>query len=171
MAWNADGTRMPCRMHGEYLDRLYLHNELAKGSFSVAGEAICLSDLKVPMFVVGTETDHVAPWKSVYKVRALTQSSDYTFVLTSGGHNAGIISGPSHPRRHRRTLHLADASTQVSAEQFLEQAERQAGSWWPAWAQWLAAHSQPERYTLPRIGNAEAGYAPLRAAPGEYVRG
>jgi polyhydroxyalkanoate synthase len=171
MAWNADGTRMPCRMHSEYLDRLYLHNELAKGSFSVAGEPICLSDLKVPMFVVGTETDHVAPWKSVYKVRALTQSSDYTFVLTSGGHNAGIISGPSHPRRHQRTLHLSDASTQVSAEQFLESAERQAGSWWPSWAHWLAAHSQPERYTLPRIGNAEAGYAPLRAAPGEYVRG
>jgi polyhydroxyalkanoate synthase subunit PhaC len=171
MAWNADGTRMPCRMHSEYLDRLYLHNELAKGSFSVAGETLSLSDLTVPMFIVGTETDHVAPWKSVYKVRALTRSSDYTFVLTSGGHNAGIISGPAHPRRHHRTLHLADAFSQVSAEQFVESAERQAGSWWPAWAQWLGTHSQPERYTLPRIGNAEAGYAPVRAAPGEYVRG
>jgi polyhydroxyalkanoate synthase len=171
MAWNADGTRMPCRMHSEYLDRLYLHNELAKGSFTVAGEVLSLSDLAVPMFIVGTETDHVAPWKSVYKVRALTQSSDYTFVLTSGGHNAGIISGPSHPRRQHRTLHLADERTQPSPEQFLESAERHEGSWWPAWARWLASHSQPERYTLPRIGNAEAGYAPLRAAPGEYVRG
>ena len=171
MAWNADGTRMPCRMHSEYLDRLYLHNELARGSFSVAGEGIALSDLTVPMFIVGTETDHVAPWNSVYKVRALTQSSDYTFVLTSGGHNAGIISGPSHPRRQYRTLHLGDARSQVSAEQFLAGAERHAGSWWPAWAQGLASHSQAERYTLPRIGNAEAGYAPLRAAPGEYVRG
>ena len=171
MAWNADGTRMPCRMHSEYLDRLYLHNELAKGSFIVAGEVLSLSDLAVPMFIVGTETDHVAPWKSVYKVRALTQSSDYTFVLTSGGHNAGIISGPAHPRRQHRTLHLADERTQPSPEQFLESAERHEGSWWPAWARWLASHSQPERYTLPRIGNAEAGYAPLRAAPGEYVRG
>jgi polyhydroxyalkanoate synthase len=171
MAWNADGTRMPCRMHSEYLDRLYLHNELAKGSFTVAGEPLSLSDLTVPMFVVGTETDHVAPWKSVYKVRALTHSSDYTFVLTSGGHNAGIITGPSNPRRQHRTLHLSDASTQVSAEQFLDTAERHAGSWWPSWTQWLRNHSQPERYTLPRIGNAEAGYAPLGPAPGQYVRG
>ena len=65
MAWNADGTRMPARMHSEYLARLYLRNELATGAFSVAGERIDLAALTLPMFVVGTETDHVAPWRSV----------------------------------------------------------------------------------------------------------
>jgi polyhydroxyalkanoate synthase len=171
MAWNSDGTRMPCRMHSEYLDRLYLHNELAKGSFTVAGESVSLSDLKVPMFIVGTETDHVAPWKSVYKIRGLTDSDDYTFVLTSGGHNAGIISGPSHPRRRHRVLHLTDVGSHPTPEQFMESAQLHSGSWWPTWAQWLASHSRPERYSLPLIGNIDAGYLALRAAPGEYVRG
>jgi polyhydroxyalkanoate synthase len=69
MAWNADGTRMPCRMHSEYLSRLYLHNELAKGSYTIEGKTVDLRALTVPMFVVGTETDHVAPWRSVYKAR------------------------------------------------------------------------------------------------------
>src|SRR6188474_623965 len=71
MAWNADGTRMPWKMHTEYLVGLYLKNDLAKGSFKVEGETISLKDIHVPMFVVGTETDHVAPWKSVYKLSGL----------------------------------------------------------------------------------------------------
>ena len=74
MAWNADGTRMPWRMHSEYLERLYLKNELARGTFTVKGERLDLARVRLPMFVVGTETDHVAPWRSVYKVRALTRS-------------------------------------------------------------------------------------------------
>jgi len=42
MAWNADGTRMPWRMHSEYLERLYLKNELARGSSpSRASGSIC----------------------------------------------------------------------------------------------------------------------------------
>ena len=91
MAWNADGTRMPWRMHSEYLYRLYLDNELATNRFPVGGKLIRLSDIGVPMFVVGTEADHVAPWKSVYKVDNLVRSDDLTFLLTAGGHNAGIV--------------------------------------------------------------------------------
>ena len=72
MAWNADGTRMPWKMHTEYLVGLYLNNDLAQGRFKVEGETVSLEDIRVPMFVVGTETDHVAPWKSVYKVSGLT---------------------------------------------------------------------------------------------------
>ena len=110
MAWNADGTRMPWRMHSEYLYRLYLNNELATNRFPVGGKLIRLSDIGVPMFVVGTEADHVAPWKSVYKVDNLVRSDDLTFLLTSGGHNAGVVAGPVHPKRHYRvrTRRLAD---------------------------------------------------------------
>ena len=102
MAWNADGTRMPCRMHAEYLRQLYLNNALARGEFESDGRRVDLAAIRLPMFVVGTETDHVAPWQSVYKARGLTRSPDYTFLLTSGGHNAGIVSGPVHPRRRHR---------------------------------------------------------------------
>ena len=89
MAWNADGTRMPWKMHTEYLLGLYLHNDLAEGRFTVEGEPVSLADIRVPMFVVDTETDHVAPWKSVYKVGGLANAPEFTFLLTSGGHNAG----------------------------------------------------------------------------------
>ncbi len=170
MAWNADGTRMPCRMHSEYLTRLYLRNELSTGRYTVHGASIDLKQLTVPMFVVGTETDHVAPWPSVFKTRALTRSEDYTFVLTSGGHNAGVVSGPVNPKRRHRLLHWSTLA-EASPAAFMEAAELRAGSWWPSWQQWLAGHSAAARVAPPPLGNAAAGYPPLEDAPGHYVRG
>jgi polyhydroxyalkanoate synthase len=141
MAWNADGTRMPYRMHTEYLNRLYLNNELATNKFSLNGQLITLSDISVPMFVVGTETDHVAPWTSVYKIGNLVRSDDYSFLLTSGGHNAGIIAGPVHPKRHFRLKTTGLNAAHIGTEQWLQTTEKQQGSWWPVWQHWLAAHS------------------------------
>jgi polyhydroxyalkanoate synthase len=169
MAWNADGTRMPWRMHTEYLNKLYLNNELAKGEFTSAGARIDLKSIQLPMFVVGTETDHVAPWKSAYKTRGLTRSADYTFLLTSGGHNAGIVSGPVHPKRRHRTLTWHDDHNAPTPEEWQEKATLTAGSWWPTWQRWLAEHSSTERVAPPAIGSAAHGYAALYDAPGNYV--
>ena len=169
MAWNADGTRMPWRMHTEYLNKLYLKNELANGEFIAAGARIDLKRIELPMFVVGTETDHVAPWKSAYKTRGLTRSPDYTFVLTSGGHNAGIVSGPSHPRRRHRWLTWHDAASSLPPEEWHEKATLTAGSWWPSWQRWLAEHSTSERVAPPTLGSATSAYTPLCDAPGTYV--
>ncbi len=170
MAWNADGTRMPWKMHTEYLVGLYLQNDLAEGRFKVEGETVSLKDIQVPMFVVGTETDHVAPWKSVYKVSGLTSSPEFTFMLTSGGHNAGIISGPVHPKRRHRIRTQKSGEAALPADEWFETTEAKPGSWWPVWADWLKAHSSPERVAPPEIGAPEAGYKPLADAPGEYVR-
>ena len=170
MAWNADGTRMPYRMHTEYLYRLYLDNELATGRFPVHDNPVSLADITVPMFVVGTETDHVAPWKSVYKVGTLVSSTDYTFLLTSGGHNAGIVSGPVHPKRRHRVQTIDRADPVLADTEWITRVPTQAGSWWPVWQAWLSKHSNG-RIAPPSMGAPNAGYGAMMDAPGDYVRG
>jgi polyhydroxyalkanoate synthase len=167
MAWNADGTRMPYRMHTEYLYRLYLDNELSTGRFPVFGQPVRLDDVRLPMFVVGTETDHVAPWKSVYKVENLVRSDDYTFLLTSGGHNAGIVSGPVHPKRRHRVRSRTLADRHLSPDDWFAATPAQPGSWWPTWADWLAARSSA-RVAPPPLGTD--AFPALDDAPGRYVR-
>jgi polyhydroxyalkanoate synthase len=170
MSWNADGTRMAYRMHTDYLHQLYLNNDLAEGRYVANGEQVSLADVTVPMFVVGTETDHVAPWRSVYKVGRLVRSTDYTFCLTSGGHNAGIISGPQHPKRRHRVHRSRAGSRLLSPDRYLERVEPQPGSWWPTWASWLEEHSSDRKVAPPHMGAPKQGLKPLCAAPGTYVR-
>src|SRR5512137_881115 len=167
MSWNADGTRMAYRMHTDYLHQLYLNNDLAAGRYVALGETLDLAAVEQPMFVVGTETDHVAPWKSVYKVGKLVRSADYTFCLTSGGHNAGIISGPQHPKRRHRVLTMKAGARLPSPEQYMKKVEPVQGSWWPTFAAWLAEHSTKTKVAPPKMG--AAGYKPVCNAPGEYV--
>ena len=169
MAWNADGTRMPWRMHSEYLYRLYLDNELATNRFPVGGRLVRLSDIRLPMLVVGTEADHVAPWKSVYKIDNLVRSDDFTFLLTAGGHNAGIVCGPVHPKRHYRIRTRRLADPHLAPEEWMEAATRHDGSWWPALHGWLAKHSSG-RTKPPAMGAPRKGYAVIEDAPGTYVK-
>jgi len=168
MAWNADSTRMPYRMHSDYLHRLYLRNELAAGQFMVDGHPAVLQNIHVPIFAVGTETDHVAPWRSVYKLHHLTDT-ELTFVLTSGGHNAGIISEPGHPHRHYRIRRHLSGDICLSPDEWAAGASLREGSWWPGWTEWLAAQSAPATVAPPPMGNAGAGFAPLEDAPGSYI--
>ena len=148
---------------------LYLNNDLAQGRFKVEGETIDLADIRVPMFIVGTETDHVAPWRSVYKISTQTSSPEFTFLLTSGGHNAGIISGPVHPKRRHRVDTRRTGAAPVGADEWFATTAAMPGSWWPTWAEWLKAHSSPGRVPPPAMGAPDAGFPPLAEAPGEYV--
>lgn len=168
MAWNADSTRMPYRMHAEYLRKLYLDNELAGGRFMVEGRPAALQNIHAPFFAVGTERDHVAPWRSVYKLHLLTDA-ELTFVLTGGGHNAGIVSEPGRPHRSFRIALRRHDDICLSPDEWVAAAEPREGSWWLAWAEWLAAHSTPERVPASTMGNPGKGYAPLCDAPGQYV--
>lgn len=167
MAWNADGTRMPYAMHSEYLHKLYLNNDLAEGRFEVGERPVAITDIRAPIFAVGTQKDHVAPWRSVFKIHALSDT-DVTFVLTSGGHNAGIVSEPGHPRRTFQINSKDAMDRYVDPETWAAQTETQDGSWWEAWGAWLKSHSG-ELSTPPSSGNDKAGYRILGDAPGTYV--
>ena len=167
MAWNADTTRMPYRMHSEYLRHLFQNNDLAAGRYVADGRPIALTDIRAPVFAVGTETDHVAPWRSVYKVHLLLDTQ-VTFVLTSGGHNAGVVSEPGNQRRRYRIGTKEEEDLYVDADTWFEQMPVKRGSWWPEWAAWLSERSG-QMTSPPSMGAPEKGYRPLIDAPGSYV--
>lgn len=165
MAWNADATRMPCRMFSEYLRSLFLNNDLAQGRYRVEGRRVNVEDIRAPVFAVATETDHVAPWRSVFKLTRLLDA-EVAFVLTTGGHNAGIVSEPGHPRRSYRVLECSHGGTAPDPEEWMKDAPAMPGSWWPAWIEWLASRSGGEAAPAPM---GRGPYHPIYSAPGTYV--
>ena len=167
MAWNADTTRMPYRMHAQYLRQLFLNNDLAEGRLLVGDKPVTVSDIRAPIFVVGTERDHVAPWRSTYKINLQTET-DVTYLLTTGGHNAGIISEPGHDRRSFRVNTKRTDDRYLDPERFMMEVPSKEGSWWLEWVGWLNARSGAAT-TLPAMGAPRAGYPPLGDAPGAYV--
>jgi len=167
MAWNADATRMPAKMHSEYLRHMFLNNDLAQGRYIVDGAPIAITDIRAPIFAVGTETDHVAPWRSVYKIR-LFSDAEVTFLLTSGGHNAGVVSPPGHKGRHYRITTAAADATYVDPESWKSETPERTGSWWPEWVRWLDSHSSGS-VPPPRMGSLAEHGQPECAAPGTYV--
>lgn len=161
MSWNADATRMPYRMHSDYLRRLFLNNDLASARYLVDGKPIALTDIAAPIFAVGTRTDHVAPWRSVYKIGLLTDT-EVSFLLTSGGHNAGVVAPPGGAGRAYQLATRADNAPYIDPERWQREAPVTEGSWWPAWEAWLAEHAGP-LLDAPRLPPG------LEPAPGRYV--
>jgi len=164
--WVNDTTRMPARMHSEYLRGIFLENRLSAGRFAVAGRVIALKDIAGPLFVVATESDHIAPWRSVYKT-ALFTDCDMRVVLTKGGHNGGILSEPGHPGRHYRSGHRRAGALYRDPDTWLAAHAPVAGSWWPEWARWLAQHSSGP--VPARAPGTTASRPALEDAPGRYV--
>jgi polyhydroxyalkanoate synthase len=161
LAWNSDTTRMPYRMHSEYLRKLFLANDLAEGRYVVGGHPVALSDIRLPVFAVGTETDHVAPWRSVYKFNLLLET-DVTFLLTNGGHNAGVVSEPGTPGRHYRVATKLEHDRYIDPDTWLQHVDVRDGSWWGEWERWLAKRSgEPVAARTLARG--------LEDAPGTYV--
>ncbi|SEM32280.1 alpha/beta fold hydrolase [Bradyrhizobium sp. OK095] len=165
MTWNADATRLPYRMHSEYLRKLFLDNDLAEGRYRVEGRNVSLSDIHTPMFVVGTLADHVAPWRSVYKVHYQVDA-DVTFLLTSGGHNAGVVAAPDELWHNYQVMTKAADAPYVGPDEWLKLAPHVEGSWWPEWAAWLAVRSGAPCDPPPiGVGSVDG----LPDAPGDYV--
>ena len=165
--WVSDTTRMPARMHSEYLRGLFLENRLTAGRFAVERKVIALKDISAPMFVIATEADHIAPWKSVYKTQLFTDC-DLVFVLTDGGHNSGIVNAPGNAKRKYRVSHRPAGGLYVGPDDWLTQQTEHQGSWWPEWRDWLERKSTG---TVPARSLDVSSKRSLQAiaAPGSYV--
>jgi polyhydroxyalkanoate synthase len=168
MSWNADATRMPYQMHSDYLRKLFLNNELAEGRYYAGCDLVSLSDLRAPMFVVGTLRDHVAPWRSTYKIHYLAADTDITYTLASGGHNAGIVAPPSEAGHSYQVLGKQADTPYLGPDEWLHRAPKQEGSWWPEWVRFLRQHSGAA-VAPPPMGGAKQAGAGLDDAPGQYV--
>ncbi|QMT60940.1 alpha/beta hydrolase [Legionella sp. PC997] len=162
LAWNADATRMPYKMHTEYLEKLFLKNDFAEGHFRVEDEVVAPKNVRVPIFAVSTDNDHIAPWESVYKIH-LMMHSDITFVLTNGGHNAGIVSEPNHPGRFYYIHESKKSMPYLGPKKWVTKAKKREGSWWISWHDWLRDNSSQRRVSPPHLDPE------LPPAPGSYV--
>lgn len=160
--WNADTTNMPSKMHSQYLRWMYLHNDLIKpGKICLNDTPLDVSTITIPTFFVSTIKDHIAPWQTTY-IGFQHMKGKKRFLLGGSGHIAGIINPPAN---QKYDYHVNTSTTQ-SAEQWLEKATLQTGSWWPEWSQWLKKQSK-ELVTPPDFNMLP--FKPLMDAPGSYV--
>ena len=160
--WNSDSTRMPASMHSYYLRNMYQRNALAEpGVLRLAGEPIDLGRITLPVYILGTSEDHIAPWKSTYAARHL-YGGPTRFVLSSSGHIAGVINPPEAGRYSYRT----NTRKPKSAETWLKNATEHRGSWWPDWDRWV------RRFAGGKVSPRQPGVGSLSViedAPGSYV--
>ena len=160
---NADSTRMPAAMHSFYLRNMYLENRLAQpGGITLAGEALDLRDIDIPIYQLSTESDHIAPWKSTYALSQLVRGP-YRFVLSGSGHIAGVINPPAANKYH----YLTNEKNPPTPQEWLASAERHPGSWWTDWAAWVAPHGGG---LVPAREPGAGGLAATEDAPGRYVQ-
>ncbi|WP_340536879.1 PHA/PHB synthase family protein [Nocardioides sp. GXZ039] len=164
LAWNADGTNLPARLHQQFLD-IFQTNPIPKaGAMESLGVPVDLASIKVPTFVVGAINDHLTPWKSTYRTTQLL-SGDTTFVLSNAGHIASLVNPPGNPKA---SYYTGPHDRAEGPEEWLETATKQTGSWWEHWADWAIEHSGEEVPAPESLGSAE--YPVLGEAPGTYVR-
>ena len=161
--WNSDSTRLPKAMLLWYLEEVYLRNKLRQpGGLEMDGVKIDISKIAVPMFVLATQDDHIAPWTSIYPATQIIE--DVEFVLGGSGHIAGVINPPG-PRQKYGYKTARTYPAEASA--FLAEAEAHDGSWWPHWAAWLAERSGDRG--APRNVAKRGRYKSIEPAPGSFV--
>jgi polyhydroxyalkanoate synthase len=168
LAWNADSTRMPAAMHAFYLRHFYLENRLASGTLKMAGRTIDLGAITTPTYLVSAVNDHIVPWEAAYRGGHLL-GGPVRFVLTSGGHIAGVVSPAAvGPTRSWYRASARDTVLPSSGALWRDGSVHRVGSWWEDWARWSRGSAGPLR-NPPSIGSQR--YPTLGEGPGDYVLG
>ncbi|MCW2613317.1 MAG: phaA [Frankiales bacterium] len=162
LAWSADGTNLPARLHGQFLE-IFRDNSLCRpGAMTVLDTPVDLSTIKVPTFVTGAVSDHLTPWTGCYRTTT-AMSGPSTFVLSNAGHIASLVNPPGNPRA---SYHEGGPEGREPQE-WLAGATQRTGSWWEAWALWVLERSGSEKPAPTELGDDR--HRPLEPAPGGYV--
>ncbi|MGH6904832.1 MAG: PHA/PHB synthase family protein, partial [Geminicoccaceae bacterium] len=161
--WNSDSTRMPYAMHSFYLHKFYQENKLIEpGGITLCDVPIDLRKIRLPVYLLSTREDHIAPWATTYAATQLYQG-ETRFVLAGSGHIAGVINPPAQEKYD----HWTNAALPPDPKDWLEGATWHPGSWWPDWAAWNAARSGPK---VPARQPGAGKLTPIEDAPGAYAR-
>jgi polyhydroxyalkanoate synthase len=162
--WFADGARIPAAFLTSYGELLLKGNRLREpGGITLNGVALDLRKVKAPVMLVSLKDDHVSAWAATYAGAKLF-GGDTRFVLGGSGHNAGVINPPSANKHGYWTNDVLPDGAQA----WMDGAQKNDGSWWPAWQAWLTgldATTVPAR----KIGGGKL--KAIEPAPGSYVRG
>lgn len=162
--WNTDGTRLPRAMHTFYLREFYLHNKLAqKNGITLGDRQIDLGRIQQPLYIVGTEEDHITPWKQTFRICDLVDGT-VRYALSSSGHILGIVNPPA--KSAKRKYWVGAAEGESDPQTWLARQEMHPGSWWGDWTKWLGEHCGA-LVEPPQVGSKQ--YPVLAAAPGKYV--
>ena len=163
LAWNNDTTRLPAQLHADYLDLIQQNPYSNPGTLEIAGESIDMTQVQVGAYVVGGTTDHITPWQGCYGTARLF-GEDTIYVLSNAGHLQSLVNPPGNPK----SFYYAAPAAAETPETWLQNAgERQPGSWWPHWREWIGQRSGDSRPAPKKLGSRK--YPPLCPAPGTYV--
>jgi len=160
--WNADTTRLPARLHSDYIDLYFTNPFVNPKKLSLNGTAIDMAQIKVDSYVIAGVTDHITPWKSVYQT-AKIMGNDTTFILSNSGHLQSLLNPPGNQKASFVTGPLAPAGPDA----FLAGSQKHEGSWWLHWRDWLHERSDEEVPAPTMLGNAR--HRADVPAPGTYV--
>ena len=163
LVWNKDSTRMPAKMHSQYLRSCYLHNQFANGEFEVDGQKVDPGKVDIDTYVLSAVDDHIVPWVSGYRTSQLLGGRN-RFVLSSSGHIAGIVNPPSPKAKHW----VNEDALPADPHEWKEGAELRETTWWEDWSTWIAGQGGPKVAAPRKLGSKE--HPPIEPAPGSYVR-
>ena len=160
--WNNDTTRLPAKLHADFLDLISANPYVNPGRLKVCGAPLDMRQVNLDSYVVAGMTDHITPWHGCYNTAKL-YGDQSIFVLANSGHIQSLLNPPGNPK----AFFWAGAPRAPNAEAWHAQATKHAGSWWPHWLEWIKVRSGEMKAATAVPGN-EANL-PLGEAPGQYV--
>ena len=160
--WNNDSTNLPAQLHSDYLDIYYDKRFASPGEVDFMGNKIDLGKVDQDIFMLAAVTDHITPWKACYRNTQLF-GGKIDFVLSNSGHLQALLNPPGNPKSNFFT----NKDLPETADEWMQGAEQQQGSWWPYWSEWLGERAGEKKKAPKTLGNKT--HPVISKAPGEYV--